>query len=56
LKDSGCRDEGISEDQFGVIDRCGFSSLSIDVESRRGLPGVAHGGKLIHSMVTRFNK
>jgi hypothetical protein len=45
-----------SRDPLGAADHCGFSSSSVDVEPRHGLPDVAGGGKLIHSMVTRFSK
>jgi hypothetical protein len=45
-----------SRDPLDAADHCGFSSSSVDVKSRRGLPGMAHGGKLKLSMIASFNR
>ena len=47
--------ENISRRQLRATDPYGFSPLSIDVEPEHALPAVAHGGKLFHSMIARFN-
>ena len=43
---SNAQVKGITRDQLGATDRCGFSPSSIEVRPGHGLPGVARDGKL----------